>query len=147
MSLKAQIAEDMKTALRARDSARLAALRLLHAAIRQREIDERVDLDDAGVIAIVEKLGKQRKDSISQYAAAGRQDLADAEVFELSVLSAYLPQQLSAEEVTAAVAAAVAESGASSAKDMGKVMGLLKPRLAGRADMTQVSAAVKAALA
>lgn len=146
MSIKAQIAEDMKTALRARDTARLAAVRLLHAAIRQREIDERVELDDAGVIAVVEKLGKQRRDAQSQYEAAGRQDLADQEAFELTVLAAYLPQQLSAEEVNAAVADAITASGASGARDMGRVMAVLKPQLAGRADMTAVSAAVKTAL-
>lgn len=146
MSLKARLAEDMKTALRARDSVRLAALRLLHAAIRQREIDERIDLDDAGVIAIVERLGKQRRDAQSQYEAAGRQDLAAQEAFELTVLAGYLPQQCSADEVAAAVQAAIAESGAAGARDMGRVMALLKPRLAGRADMTAVSAAVKAAL-
>lgn len=147
MPLKQQITEDMKAAMKARETARLAALRLLLAAIRQREIDERVELDDAGVIAVIEKLGKQRKDSQTQYAAAGRQDLADAEAFELTVLAAYLPAQISATEIAAAVQAAITESGAASARDMGKVMGLLKPRLAGRADMTAVSAAVKAALA
>ncbi len=147
MSLKIRIQDDMKTAMRARDADRLSALRLLFAAIRQREIDERVELDDGGVISIVEKLNKQRKDSLSQYEAAGRQDLADREAFELTVLADYLPQPLSAEEINTAIQAAMAESGAASARDMGKVMALLKPRLAGRADMTAVSGAVKAALA
>lgn len=147
MSLKIRIQDDMKTAMRARDADRLSALRLLFAAMRQREIDERVELDDGGVISIVEKLNKQRKDSLSQYEAAGRQDLADREAFELTVLADYLPQPLSAEEINTAIQAAMAESGAASARDMGKVMALLKPRLAGRADMTAVSGAVKAALA
>lgn len=147
MSLKIRIQDDMKTAMRARDADRLSALRLLFAAIRQREIDERVELDDGGVISIVEKLNKQRKDSLSQYEAAGRQDLADREAFELTVLADYLPQPLSAEEINTAIQAAMAESGATSPRDMGKVMALLKPRLAGRADMTAVSGAVKAALA
>lgn len=147
MSLKIRIQDDMKTAMRAREADRLSALRLLFAAIRQREIDERVELDDGGVISIVEKLNKQRKDSLSQYEAAGRQDLADREAFELTVLADYLPQPLSAEEINTAIQAAMAESGAASARDMGKVMALLKPRLAGRADMTAVSGAVKAALA
>lgn len=147
MSLKLRIQDDMKTAMRAREADRLSALRLLFAAIRQREIDERIDLDDSGVITIVEKLGKQRKDSLSQYTAAGRQDLAAREAFELTVLADYLPQPLSETEVAAAVQTAIAESGATSARDMGKVMALLKPRLAGRADMTAVSGAVKTALA
>ncbi|MGQ9684810.1 MAG: GatB/YqeY domain-containing protein [Thiobacillaceae bacterium] len=146
MSLKTRIGEDMKVALRARESDRLSAIRLLLAAIRQREIDERTELDDSGVIAVVDKLIKQRRDSISQYLAAGRQDLADRERFEVDVLSAYLPQPLSAEEIAALVAQAVTETGAASARDMGKVMNWLKPRLAGRADMTAVSAQVKAAL-
>jgi hypothetical protein len=132
--------------MRAREADRLSALRLLVAAIRQREIDERIELDDSGVITILEKLGKQRKDSLTQYAAAGRQDLAEREAFELTVLADYLPRPLSAEEINAAIQAAIAESGAASARDMGKVMALLKPRLAGRADMTAVSGAVKAAL-
>lgn len=147
MSLKLRIQDDMKAAMRAREADRLSALRLLFAAIRQREIDERIELDDGGVIAIIEKLGKQRKDAQSQYEAAARQDLADREAFELTVLSAYLPQPLSANEIDAAIQSAIAESGATSARDMGKVMALLKPRLAGRADMTAVSGSVKAALA
>ncbi|MHB1074779.1 GatB/YqeY domain-containing protein [Thiobacillus sp.] len=147
MSLKARITDDMKTAMRAKQAARLGTIRLLLAAIKQREVDERIELDDAAVSSIVEKLIKQRKDSISQFQVAGRDDLVAAEQAELVVLQAYLPEQLSAAEIEAAVAAAIAESGASSAKDMGKVMGLLKPRLAGRADMGQVSALIKARLA
>lgn len=147
MSLKLRITEDMKAAMRARETGHLAALRLLIAAIRQREIDERIDIDDAGVISIIEKLGKQRKDAQSQYEAAGRQDLADQEAFEFTVLSAYMPRQLTADEMVAAVTTAISECGATSARDMGKVMGLLKLRLSGRADMTAVSNAVKAALA
>jgi hypothetical protein len=147
MSLKAQITEDMKAAMRAKDTLRLGTIRLLLAAIKQKEVDERVELDDAAVSSIVEKLIKQRKDSISQFRTAGRDDLVAAEEAELSVLQAYLPEQLSGAEVEAAVTAAIAESGASTAKDMGKVMGLLKPRLAGRADMGQVSALIKARLA
>ena len=147
MSLKARITDDMKAAMRARETARLGTIRLLLAAIKQKEIDDRVELDDAAVSSIVEKLIKQRKDSISQFQAAGRDDMVAAEQAELIVLLAYLPEQLSAAEVEAAVAAAIAESGAASARDMGKVMGLLKPRLAGRADMGQVSALIKARLA
>jgi len=147
MSLKLRITDDMKAAMRAKEAARLGTIRLLLAAIKQKEVDERIELDDAAVSSIVEKLIKQRKDSISQFQAAGRDDLVAAEQAELVVLQAYLPEQLSATEVEAAVAAAIAESGASSARDMGKVMGLLKPRLAGRADMGQVSALIKARLA
>jgi hypothetical protein len=152
MSLKLRITDDMKAAMRAKETARLGTIRLLLAAIKQREVDERIELDDAAlgdpiIGSIVEKLIKQRKDSISQFQAAGRDDLVAAEQAELVVLQAYLPEQLSAAEVEAAVAAAIAESGASSAKDMGKVMGLLKPRLAGRADMGQVSSLIKARLA
>ena len=147
MSLKARITDDMKTAMRAKDAARLGTIRLLLAAVKQKEVDDRIELDDATVSSIVEKLIKQRKDSISQFQAAGRDDLVAAEQAELVVLQAYLPEQLSAAEVEAAVAAAIAESGASSAKDMGKVMGLLKTRLAGRADMGQVSALIKIRLA
>ena len=147
MSLKLRITDDMKAAMRARETARLGTIRLLLAAIKQKEVDERIELDDATVSSIVEKLIKQRKDSISQFQAAGRDDLVAAEQAELVVLQAYLPEQLSAAEVEAAVAAAIAESGAASAKDMGKVMVLLKPRLAGRADMGQVSALIKTRLA
>jgi len=147
MSLKARINEDMKSALRAKEGARLSAIRLLLAAVKQREIDERIELDDVAIVSVVEKLLKQRKDSVTQYLAASRQDLADKEQFEIEVLSAYMPQPLSSEEVADLVRAAVAETGAASAKDMGKVMAWLKPRLAGRADMTVVSAQVKATLA
>lgn len=147
MTLKERINEDMKAAMRARESARLAAIRLLLAAIKQKEVDERVQLDDAAVIAVIDKMLKQRRDSITQYQAAGRQDLVDAEQFEVSVLQAYMPASLSADEIAAAVATAVAETGAVGPGDMGKVMGVLKPRLAGRADMTEVSKQVKAALA
>ncbi len=146
MSLKAQINEDMKSALRARDSARLSALRLLLAAIKQREIDERVELDDAGVLSVIDKLIKQRRDAISQYTAAARQELAEREQFEIDVLSAYLPQPLTASEINALVAQAIEATGAVSARDMGKVMNWLKPKVAGRADMAAVSAQVKAAL-
>lgn len=147
MTLKERITEDMKAAMRAKDSARLGAIRLLQAAIKQKEVDERVALDDAAVAAIVDKLAKQRKDSIAAFTQAGRQDLADKETAELAVLQAYLPARLSAEEVAAAVKALVAEVGASGPADMGKVMGAAKARLAGKADMAAVSAAVKAALA
>ena len=146
MSLKVRINEDMKTAMKAKDTARLAAIRLLMAAMKQREVDERIELDDAGVVAVIEKMLKQRKDSITQYEAAKRQDLADAEKFEVEVLSAYMPQALSAAEVEAVVAAAVAESGAKAPADMGKVIALVKPKVAGRADMGEVSKLVKAKL-
>ena len=147
MSLKDQITEDMKTAMRAKDSARLGTIRLLQAAMKQKEVDERVTLDDAAVIAIVDKLIKQRKDSVTAYVQANRQDLADQESSEIKVLEAYLPQRLSPEEIQAAVKAIVAQVGASGPGDMGKVMGAVKTQLAGKADMGQVSAAVKAALA
>ncbi len=147
MSLKAQITEDMKTAMRAKDSVRLGTIRLLQAAMKQKEVDERVELDDAMVIAIVDKLIKQRKDSVAAYLTAQRQDLADIETAEMKVLEVYLPQRLSAEEITAAVKAIVAEMGAAGPGDMGKVMGAVKAQLAGKADMGLVSAAVKAALA
>jgi uncharacterized protein YqeY len=146
MSLKQQVTEDMKNAMRAKDAARLSAIRLLLAALKQREVDERIELDDAAVVAIVEKLLKQRKDSFSQYQAAGRQDLADQEAFEIEVLTAYMPQQLAAEEVATLVRQAVAETGATGPRDMGKVMAWLKPKLAGRADMNSVSGLVKGAL-
>ena len=147
MSLKAQITEDMKTAMRAKDSVRLGTIRLLQAAMKQKEVDERVELDDAMVIAIVDKLIKQRKDSVAAYLSAQRQDLADIESNEMKVLEVYLPQRLSAEEITAAVKAIVADVGTKGAGDMGKVMGAAKAQLAGKADMGLVSAAVKAALA
>ncbi|HNA30509.1 MAG TPA: GatB/YqeY domain-containing protein [Thiobacillaceae bacterium] len=146
MTLKERINEDMKAALRAKETDRLSAIRLLMAAIKQREVDERIQLDDAAVTAVIEKLLKQRKDSAAQYEAANRMDLADKEKFEIGVLSAYMPQPLSAEDVAALVKQAVAETGAASAKDMGKVMAWLKPKLAGRADMTSVSGLVKTAL-
>jgi uncharacterized protein YqeY len=146
MSLKQQITEDMKTAMRAKDSVRLGTIRLLQAAMKQKEVDERVELDDIMVIAIVDKLIKQRKDSVAAYQSAGRQDLADIETAEIVVLQAYLPQRLNAQEVQHAVAAIVAELGASGPGDMGKVMGAVKAQLAGKADMGEVSATVKAAL-
>lgn len=146
MSLKDQITEDMKTAMRAKDSARLGTIRLLLAACKQREVDERVTLTDADVVALVDKLVKQRKDSISQFQAAGRDDLVAQESAEMAVLEAYLPQRLGADEIDAAVRAIVAELGASGPGAMGKVMGVVKQRLAGNADMGLVSAAVKRAL-
>ena len=146
MSLKAQITEDMKTARRAKDSVRLGTIRLLMAAMKQKEVDERVELDDTAVIAIVDKLIKQRKDSVAAYQSASRQDLADVELAEMKVLEVYLPQRLSAEEITAAVQTIVAQVGATGPGDMGKVMGAVKTQLAGKADMGLVSAAVKKAL-
>ncbi len=147
MSLKDQITDDMKNAMRAKDAERLGTIRLLQAAMKQKEVDERITLDDAAIVAIVDKLIKQRKDSITAFEGAGRQDLADKEKAEMAVLQVYLPARLSAEEVAAEVKAIVAELGASGPGDMGKVMGAVKTRLAGKADMGQVSAAVKAALA
>ncbi|MEM5427221.1 GatB/YqeY domain-containing protein [Cupriavidus oxalaticus] len=147
MSLKARISEDMKTAMRARETERLGTIRLLLAAIKQREVDERTELDDTAVLAVVEKLIKQRKDSISQFQQAGRNDLADKELAEVEVLKVYMPAALSEAEVAAEVQQAVAATGATGPQDMGKVMGVLKGKLAGRADMTAVSALVKAALA
>ena len=146
MGLKDQITEDMKTAMRAKDAPRLLTIRGLLAACKQREVDERIVLDDAAVVAIVDKLIKQRKDSITQFAAASRTDLVDKETFELHVLEGYLPQRLSADEVSAQVSQIVAELGAAGPGDMGKVMGAVKTRLAGKADMALVSAAVKQAL-
>ena len=147
MSLKARINEDMKSAMKARETARLGAIRLLMAAIKQKEVDERVELDDAAVLAVIDKMLKQRRDAIAQYEKAGRQDLVEAEKREVEVLTGYLPQALSEEDIRAAVAAAVAACGAAGPQDMGKVMAHLKPKLAGRADMGQVSGLVKAALA
>ena len=147
MSLKDQITEDMKTAMRAKDSERLGTIRLLTAALKQKEVDERIELDDAAVIGIVDKLIKQRKDSVEAFTKAARQDLADKEAAEIVVLQAYLPARLSAGEIAAEVKAIVAELGAQGPGDMGKVMGAAKARLAGKAEMGQVSAAVKAALA
>ncbi len=146
MSLKTAVTDDMKAAMRAKDSARLNTLRLLLAAMKQREVDERIELSDADVLGILEKLIKQRRESIVQYEKGAREDLAAVERQEIEVLSAYLPQQMSAEEIAAAVVAAIVESGAASAKDMGKVMNALRPKLAGRADMGAVSAQVKAKL-
>jgi hypothetical protein len=146
MSLKDQITEDMKSAMRAKDAARLLTIRGLLAACKQREVDERIVLDDAAVIAIIDKLIKQRKDAISQFDAAGRTDLVDKESAELKVLEGYLPQRLGAEEIAAAVQAIVAEVGATGPGDMGKVMAAVKTQLAGKADMGLVSAAVKQAL-
>ncbi|TQK07189.1 GatB/YqeY domain-containing protein [Herbaspirillum sp. SJZ107] len=147
MSLKTQISDDMKAAMRAKEAGRLATIRLILAEIKRKEVDERIELDDAQTVAIVEKMIKQRKDSITQFEAGGRADLADIEKAELAVLTGYMPAGLSDEEVAAEVAAAVAATGASGPQDMGKVMGVLKPKLAGRADMTAVSAQVKKALA
>ena len=147
MSLKDQITEDMKNAMRAKETARLGAIRLLLAAIKQREVDDRIVLDDAAVIAIIEKMMKQRKDSISQFEKANRDDLVAIEAAEMVILQAYLPAQMSDAEVEAAVSAAVASSGATGPQDMGKVIGALKGQLAGKADMGKVSALVKAALA
>ncbi len=147
MLLKARITEDMKSAMRARETEKLATIRLLLAAIKQKEVDERVELDDAAVIGVIDKLIKQRKDSIDAFRKAERHDLADKEQAEMQVLQTYLPARVSAQEVAAAVAAIVAELGAKGPGDMGRVMGAVKVQLAGKADMGQVSAAVKAALA
>ena len=146
MSLKQQINEDMKTAMRARDTARLAAIRLLLAAIKQREVDERIEMTDAEVLAVIDKMMKQRRDSFSQFDAAGRKDLADIEQFEMSVLLGYMPQQLSQIEIDAEIEQAIRSSGATSAQDMGKIMAILKPKFAGRADIGKASAQVKARL-
>ena len=147
MSLKERITDDMKTAMRAKDSERLGTIRLLQSAMKQKEVDERIELDDTAIVAIVDKMIKQRKDSIAAFEQAARQDLVDKEKAELTVLSAYLPERLSAQELSDAVLAIVKELGASGPGDMGKVMGAVKTRLAGKADMGAVSAAVKAALA
>lgn len=146
MSLKEQITEDMKNAMRAKDTEKLGTIRLLTAAMKQKEVDERVELTDAMVVAIIEKMIKQRKDSITQFEAGGRQDLADKEKTELTVLSAYMPASLSEAEIAAEVAAAVALVNPVGPQDMGKVMAVVKAKLAGRADMTVVSGLVKAAL-
>ena len=147
MSLKVQIQEDMKNAMREKNAQKLGAIRLLTAAMKQKEVDERIELDDAMVIVIIDKMLKQRRDSISQYEAAARQDLADQEKFEMTVLQAYMPAQLSDSEIAAEIAAAKATTGASGPQDMGKMMALLKPKLAGKADMSAVSALIKKALA
>jgi len=143
MTLRERITEDMKAAMRAKDAARLSAIRLLQAAIKQKEVDERITVDDAATLAIVEKLIKQRKDSIEQFDKAGRTDLSDKERAELALLSAYLPPAISDDELAAAIDAAIAATGAAGGKDMGKVIAMLKPQLAGRADMSQVSQLVK----
>jgi uncharacterized protein YqeY len=147
MSLKQQLSDDMKAAMKSGDKTRLGVIRLINAAIKQREVDERITLDDAQVLAALEKMLKQRRDSISQYESAGREDLASVERFEVEVIQGYLPAQLNADEVAAAIGEAIAQTGASGPQDMGKVIGALKPKLAGRADMGQVSALVKARLA
>ncbi|MDP2828615.1 MAG: GatB/YqeY domain-containing protein [Sulfuricellaceae bacterium] len=147
MSLRTSIAEDMKSAMRAKDAPRLSAIRLLQAGIKQREVDERIELDDTQVVAVIEKMLKQRRDSITQYEAAKRMDLADVEKFEVSVLQAYMPQALSEDEVAQLVTAAIASSGAAGVKDMGKVIAAVKPLVAGRADMGAVSALIKTKLA
>ena len=147
MSLKERITEDMKNAMRAKDTPRLSAVRLLLAAIKQREVDERIQLSDTDVVAVIDKMLKQRRDSIGQYEAAQRQDLADAEKFEVGVLQAYMPQALGEAEIEAAVVKAIADTGAKGPQDMGKTMTALRPLLAGRADMARVSVLVKAKLA
>ena len=146
MALREKLNEDIKTAMKAREQEKLGALRLMLAAVKQREVDERITLDDAGVIAVVEKMIKQRKDSIAQYEKAARQDLADKEKYEIGVIESYLPQQLSQGEIDAIVAEAIQSTGAKSAADMGRVMAVVKPKLAGRADMGKVSGMVKAKL-
>jgi uncharacterized protein YqeY len=146
MSLKQQLTEDMKTAMRGGDKDRLGVIRLILAAIKQREVDERIQLDDTQTIAVLEKMLKQRKDSVSQYVAAGREDLADVERAEMGVIEAYLPAKLSEAEIDALIEAAVAETGASSARDMGKVVAAVKAKAAGRADMALVSGRIKARL-
>ena len=147
MSLKQQITEDMKTAMRAKDSVRLGAIRLLLSAIKQREVDERIELTDADVIAVIEKMLKQRRDSITAFDGAGRTDLADIEKFEVSVLQTYMPKQLSDDELNQIITQVIADSGATGAKDMGKVVGLVKPLVAGMADMGKVSGLIKSRLA
>jgi uncharacterized protein YqeY len=143
MSLKTQLTDDMKAAMKGGDKERLGVIRLVNAAIKQREVDERVVLDDTQVLAVLEKMLKQRKDSVAQYEGAGREDLAAVERYEMGVIEGYMPAKMSADEIEAIVARAIADSGATSAKDMGKVVGLVKPQVAGRADMGQVSALVK----
>lgn len=146
MTLKAQITEDMKNAMRAKDTIRLGTIRLLQAAIKQREVDERIELDDAAVIAVIERMLKQRRDSIAAYESANRQDLADIEITESAVLQAYLPQQLTEDEIKAILEQVVTETGASGVKDMGKVMAAIKPLMSGKADMGKVSGLIKARL-
>lgn len=146
MSLKEDIMADMKAAMRAKEQGRLTTIRMLQAAVQRREVDERIELDDTQVISVIEKLIKQSRDAIAQYEKAGRQELADKEKADIDVWQSYLPEQLSEQEIDSLVAAAISETGASSMKDMGKVMGLLKPRLQGKADMGKVSAKIKAGL-
>ena len=146
MSLKAKLTEDMKTAMKGGDKDRLGVIRLINAGIKQREVDERIMLDDAQVLSVLEKMLKQRRDSFSQFQAAGRMDLADKENFEIGVIQGYMPAQLSPAEVDAIIAATIAEAGATGPKDMGKVMGLVKPKVAGRTDMGKLSELVKARL-
>ena len=147
MSLKARLVEDMKAAMKGGQKDKLLVIRLVNAAIKQREVDERIELDDAQVLAAMDKMMKQRRDSVSQYEAAGREDLASVERYEMSVIESYLPAQMDAAELDAAVAASIAEAGATGPQDMGKVMAVLKPRVAGRADMGALSGMVKAKLA
>ena len=147
MTLKEKLVEDMKTAMKGGDKDRLGVIRLVNAAIKQREVDERIQLDDAQVLGVFEKMLKQRRDSVAQFQAAGRTDLADKETFEIGVIQGYMPAQLTAAEVDAAIAASIVEAGASGSKDMGKVMGLVRPKVAGRTDMGKLSELVKARLA
>lgn len=146
MSLKAQITEDMKNAMRAKDTVRLGTIRLLQAAIKQREVDERIELDDSNVIAVIEKMLKQRRDSITAYEAANRHDLADVEKFEVTILQTYLPQQFTDDEITAILDKVVVDTGAAGVKDMGKVMAAIKPLVVGRADMGKISGLIKTRL-
>ena len=147
MSLKARLTDDMKTAMKSGDKERLGVIRLINAAIKQREVDERIQLDDAQVLSVLEKMLKQRRDSVSQFQAAGRTDLADKETFEIGVVQSYMPAQLSAAEVDAIIAATIAEAGATGPKDMGKVMGLVRPKVAGKTDMGKLSEIIKTKLA
>ena len=147
MSLKARLTDDMKTAMKSGDKERLGVIRLINAAIKQREVDERIQLDDTQVLSVLEKMLKQRRDSVSQFQAAGRTDLADKETFEISVIQGYMPAQLSADEVDAIITAAIAEAGAAGPKDMGKVMGLVRPKVAGKTDMGKLSEIIKGKLA
>jgi len=147
MSLKLQLTDDMKTAMKSGDKERLGVIRLINAAIKQREVDERIQLDDTQVLSVLEKMLKQRRDSVSQFQAAGRTDLADKETFEIGVIQSYMPAQLSAAEVDAIIAATVAEAGATGPKDMGRVMGLVRPKVAGKTDMGKLSEMIKAKLA
>jgi uncharacterized protein len=147
MSLKLQLTDDMKTAMKSGDKERLGVIRLINAAIKQREVDERIQLDDTQVLSVLEKMLKQRRDSVSQFQAAGRTDLADKETFEIGVIQSYMPAQLSAADVDAIVTATIAEAGATGPKDMGKVMGLVRPKVAGKTDMGKLSEIIKGKLA